>query len=160
MTVQIRQLRPSDYHPVISVVDSWWNGRHMAGLLPRLFFEHFTDTSFAAERDGELAGFLVGLLSQSRPGEAYIHFVGVHPAERGRGLGRQLYQRFFATAQARGAGLVRAVTSPVNQGSVGFHQQMGFGIEPGDREVDGVPVATGYDGVGQDRVRFIKHLPL
>ena len=47
--------------PVISVVDSWWNGRHMADMLPRLFFEHFTDTSFAAERDGELAGFLVGL---------------------------------------------------------------------------------------------------
>jgi GNAT superfamily N-acetyltransferase len=110
MTVQIRQIRPSDYHHVISVVDSWWDGRHMADMLPRLFFEHFTDTSFAAERDGELAGFLVGLLSQSRPGEAYIHFVGVHPAERGRGLGRQLYQHFFAAAQARGAGLVRAVS--------------------------------------------------
>lgn len=96
---------------MISVVDSWWNGRHMADMLPRLFFEHFTDTSFAAERDGELAGFLV-----------------------------------------------RAVTAPVNQGSVRFHQQLGFGIEPGDREVDGVPVATGYDGDGQDRVRFVKHL--
>ena len=129
MPVPIRPLRPSDYHPVISVVDSWWNG-------------------------------LVGLLSQSHPGEAYIHFVGIHPAERGRGLGRQLYQHFFAAAQARGAGLVRAVTAPVNQGSVRFHQQLGFGIEPGDREVDGVPVATGYDGDGQDRVRFIKHLTI
>jgi ribosomal protein S18 acetylase RimI-like enzyme len=158
MTIQIRQIRPSDYQPVISVIDSWWDGRHMADMLPRLFFEHFTGTSFAAERDGELAGFLVGLLSQSRPGEAYIHFVGVHPAERGRGLGRQLYQHFFAAAQARGAGLVRAVTAPVNQGSVRFHQQMGFGIEPGNGEVGGVQVATGYDGDGQDRVRFIKHL--
>jgi ribosomal protein S18 acetylase RimI-like enzyme len=158
VTIQIRQIRPSDYQPVISVIDSWWDGRHMADMLPRLFFEHFTGTSFAAERDGELAGFLIGLLSQSRPGEAYIHFVGVHPAERGRGLGRQLYQHFFAAAQARGAGLVRAVTAPVNQGSVRFHQQMGFGIEPGNGEVGGVPVATGYDGDGQDRVRFIKHL--
>jgi ribosomal protein S18 acetylase RimI-like enzyme len=158
MAIQIRQIRPSDYQPVISVIDSWWDGRHMADMLPRLFFEHFTGTSFAAERDGELAGFLVGLLSQSRPGEAYIHFVGVHPAERGYGLGRQLYQHFFAAAQARGAGLVRAVTAPVNQGSVRFHQQMGFGIEPGNGEVGGVQVATGYDGDGQDRVRFIKHL--
>ena len=158
MTVQIRQIRLSDYQSVISVVDIWWNGRHVAGMLPRLFFEHFADTSFAAERDGELVGFLVGFLSQSRPGEAYIHFVGVHPAERGRGLGRQLYQHFFDAARTRGAGLVRAVTSPVNHGSVRFHQRMGFGIEPGDREVDGVPVATGYDGDGRDRVRFIKHL--
>jgi len=158
MTVHIRQIRPSDYQPVISVIDGWWSGRQMADMLPRLFFEHFTDTSFAAERDGELVGFLVGLLSQSRPGEAYIHFVGVHPAERGRGLGRRLYQHFFTAAQARGADLVRAVTAPVNRGSVRFHQRMGFGIEPGDTQVDGVPVATGYDGGGQDRVRFIKHL--
>ena len=90
MTTLIRQIRPSDYQPVISVIDDWWNGRHMADMLPRLFFEHFTDTSFAAERDGALIGFLVGLLSQSRPGEAYIHFVGVHPAERGGGLGRHI----------------------------------------------------------------------
>jgi GNAT superfamily N-acetyltransferase len=86
MTVKVRPIRPSDYRPVISVIDDWWNGRRMADKLPRLFFEHFTDTCFAAERDGELVGFT----SQSRPGEACIHFVGVHPDERGRGLGRRL----------------------------------------------------------------------
>jgi hypothetical protein len=35
---------------------------------------------------------------------------------------------------------------------------MGFDIEPGDTQVDGVPVASGYGGDGQDRVRFVKHL--
>jgi hypothetical protein len=34
-------------------------------LLPRLFFQHFTDTSLVAERDGQMAGFLIGFLSQS-----------------------------------------------------------------------------------------------
>jgi hypothetical protein len=33
-------------------------------------FEHFPDTSFAAERDDRLAGFLAGFISQSHPGEA------------------------------------------------------------------------------------------
>ena len=56
----------------------------MVDMLPKLFFVHFRDTSFVAERDGELAGFLVGFLSQSEPEEAYVHFVGVSPAERGR----------------------------------------------------------------------------
>ncbi len=83
---------------MISVIDGWWNGRQMADMLPRLFFEQVTGTSFAAERDGELAGSL----SRSRPGEAYIYFIGVHPAERGRGLGRELYQYFFAAARERG----------------------------------------------------------
>jgi ribosomal protein S18 acetylase RimI-like enzyme len=155
---QIRPIRPDDYQPVMSVIDDWWNGRHMADKLPRLFFEHFTDTSFAAERHGELTGFLVGFISQSRAGEAYIHFVGVHPDERGRGLGRQLYEHFFAAVRARGGLRVRSVTAPVNQGSIRFHRQLGFDIEPGDTEINGVPVTSGYDGDGHDRVRFVKNL--
>jgi predicted GNAT superfamily acetyltransferase len=158
MTADIRQICPSDYWPVISVIDDWWGGRRMADKLPRLFFEHFSDTSFAAERDGELAGFLVGFVSQARQGEAYIHFVGVRPDERGGGLGRQLYERFFVAVRARGCGLVRSVTSPVNRGSVRFHRQLGFGIEPGDKEVDGIAVTSGYDGASHDRVRFVKRL--
>ena len=156
---RIRPLRPSDHAPVIAVIDEWWGGRPMAGMLPRLFFDHFTDTSFAADRDGALAGFLVGFVSQSQPGDAYIHFVGVHPGERGHGLGRRLYGTFFDAVQARGCRRVRAITSPVNTGSVAFHRRMGFRLEPGDAQVDGIPVATGYDGPGQDRVRFVKDLP-
>ena len=101
MTFQIRQLSTADYPFVISVIERRWDGRPMADKLPRLFFEHFTDTSFAAERDGRLAGFLAGFISQSRPGEAYIHFVGVDPAQRGNGLSRLLYEAFFQAAGAR-----------------------------------------------------------
>ena len=69
---RIRPLRSSDFAPVIAVIDEWWGGRPMARMLPRLFFDHFTNTSFAADRDGALAGFLVGFVSQSQPGDAYI----------------------------------------------------------------------------------------
>jgi GNAT superfamily N-acetyltransferase len=82
----------------------------------------------------------------------------VDPAERGGGLGRLLYEAFFRAAEARGCSLVRAVTSPVNRGSVAFHQRMGFLLEPGDAEVDGIPVSSGYDGPGGDRVRFLRVL--
>jgi predicted GNAT superfamily acetyltransferase len=156
---RIRPLRPSDFAPVIAVIDEWWGGRTMAPMLPRLFFDHFTDTSFAADRDGALAGFLVGFVSQSQPGTAYIHFVGVDPGERGHGVGRRLYGTFFDAVRARGCTRVRAVTSPVNTGSVAFHRQMGFRLEPGDVQVHGNPVTAGYDGPGQDRVRFVRDLP-
>ena len=158
MTFQVRQLSTADYPLVISVIDQWWGGRQMANMLPRLFFEHFSDTSFAVERDSQLVGFLTGFISQSRPGEAYIHFVGVDPAERGGGLGRLLYEAFFRAAEARDCILVRAVTSPVNRGSVAFHQRMGFQLEPGDTEIDGIPVSSAYDGPGSDRVRFVRIL--
>ena len=156
---RIRPLRPSDFAPVIAVIDEWWGGRTMAPMLPRLFFDHFTDTSFAADRDGALAGFLVAFVSQSQPGTAYIHFVGVDPGERGHGVGRRLYGTFFDAVRARGCTRVRAVTSPVNTGSVAFHRRMGFRLEPGDVQVHGNPVTAGYDGPGQDRVRFVRDLP-
>ena len=115
MTLQIRQLSTADYPFVISVIDQWWGGRQMADKLPRLFFEHFTDTSFAAERDGKLAGFLAGFISQSRPGEAYIHFVGVDPAARGSGVGR--LHRWCAPAgpclSSSGFGACARVPGPV-----------------------------------------------
>ena len=94
--VKIRHAEPSDYGRVIGVVNTWWSGRQMAPMLPKLFFLHFESTSFVAEdEDGALAGFLVGFLSQTHDDEAYVHFVGVDPRRRGSGLGRELYEHFF-----------------------------------------------------------------
>ncbi len=106
----IRNAEPSDYARVIGVIDEWWGGRPMAAMLPKLFFVHFRDTSFVAEDDDGLAGFLCGFRSQTFQDEAYVHFVGVDPGRRGGGLGRELYERFFDAIAPRGT--VRAVTSP------------------------------------------------
>lgn len=150
VSVAIRHAQPSDYGRVIGRLNAWWGGRDMAPMLPKLFFLHFEGTSFVAERDdGQLTGFLVGFVSQTKPEEAYIHFVGVAPEERGSGLGRELYERFFETVRQHGCAVVRCVTSPANEDSVAFHTAMGF-------EVD--RVAKDYDGPGEDRVLFLKRL--
>ena len=128
----IRNAERSDYDRISPLVDDWWGGRQMRALLPRLFFEHFRETSFVAEEDGVLVGFLNGFLSQSFPDEAYIHFVGVRPDRRGSGLASELYERFFAVARAHGRSVVRCVTSPANEGSVAFHRALGFEVERGD----------------------------
>ena len=74
----------------------------MAPILPKLFFIHFEGTSFVAEDpEGDLLGFVCGFLSQTSADEAYIHFVGVTP-DRGDGLGRALYERFFEEARTNG----------------------------------------------------------
>jgi ribosomal protein S18 acetylase RimI-like enzyme len=122
----------------------------MAPVLPKLFFIHFDGTSFVAEdSSGELLGFLCGFLSQTEDDEAYIHFVGVSPEERGDGLGRALYERFFDEARSQGRNVVRCVTSPVNQRSVAFHQALGFEVER---------TVPDYDGPGEDRVLLVKRL--
>ena len=150
MAVTIRHAQPSDYGRVIGRVNAWWGGREMAPMLPQLFFLHFEGTSFVADReDGQLAGFLIGFFSQTDPSEAYIHFVGVAPEQRGEGLGRELYERFFDAVRVDGRAVVRCVTSPQNGGSVAFHEALGFEVER---------VAHDYDGPGEDRVLFVKRL--
>jgi ribosomal protein S18 acetylase RimI-like enzyme len=104
-------------------------------MLPKLFFVHFRDTSFVAEDDEGLAGFLCGFRSQTYDDEAYIHFVGVDPDRRASGLGRALYERFFEAIEPRS--VVRAVTSPVNERSVAFHRALGFEVERVDEDYDG-----------------------
>jgi GNAT superfamily N-acetyltransferase len=74
----------------------------MADMLPKLFFQHFQDTSFVVEHDDQIVAFLVGFVSQTYPEQAYIHFVGVHPEYRKNGLAKQLYERFFETVKAKG----------------------------------------------------------
>ena len=144
----LRTATPADYDAIAAVVDDWW-GRPVRRLLPRLFLDHFHATSTIAEAGDDLAGFLVGFLSPSLPGEAYIHFVGVHPGHRRGGLARVLYERFFDLAAADGRTVVRAVTAVTNERSIAFHAALGFSVS------DPVP---GYDGPGDVKVRFERFL--
>ncbi|MCF6409821.1 GNAT family N-acetyltransferase [Pseudalkalibacillus salsuginis] len=156
--MEIRQMKKTDYEIVSPLLDEWWGGRQMSGMVPKLFFNHFNNTSFIAEQDGKIVGFLIGFLSQSSPEEAYIHFVGVDPDYRKYAIGRTLYHRFFEVVKEHGRNTIRAITSPVNKGSIAYHTKMGFEIEKGDTEVDGVSVFADYDGAGNDRVLFVKRL--
>ncbi len=154
MPVTIRSARREDHARIVAVVDDWWGGRRMAALLPSLFLEHFAGTSLVAEDErGELAGFLVGFDSPDHPGEAYVHFLGVRPDQRGSGLGRELHDRFARAAAERGVRTVRCVTSTVNTASVAFHTSIGFEVEGVDEPlvVDGVDDVAGH-------VRMVRRL--
>lgn len=145
---------PQDWDRVMAVMPAWWGGRDPRGMLPKIFFEHFRHTSLIAEHEDRVLGFLAGFFCQDHTGEAYIHFVGVDSGWRRAGLARDLYRRFIALARADGCTAVRAVTAPVNRGSVAFHTALGFSILPGDAEVDGLPVTTDHGPHGDHLVRF------
>ena len=153
MTATLRQARLEDHPRIIAVVDDWWGGRRMAALLPSLFLEHFSGTSLVAEDGGELVGFLVGFDSPDHPGEAYVHFIGVDPSQRGSGLGRTLHDAFADAARERGITRVRCVTSTQNTASVAFHTSIGFEVEGVDEPV----VVEGVDDVA-GHVRMVRRL--
>jgi len=157
-SVLIRHPKQEDYYEVITSVNDWWGGRSMADMLPKLFFVHFSDTSFIAEKGNEIVGFLIGFLSQTFPDEAYVHFLGVHPNFRKQGIARKLYECFFEAVRQRDRNIVRLVTASVNKESIAFHTHIGFQIEPQETQIDGMPVYPSYDGPGNDRVLFVKRL--
>jgi len=158
MNLRIRNGSPGDHSRVLAVMPEWWGGRDLSSGLLKLFFIHFHDTIFIAERNSELAGFLVGFLSQSNSIEAYVHLLGVHPDLRKQGIARTLYECFFDLCRKRGRSLIRACTSPVNVVSIEFHRKMGFQIEPGEKEIEGVPVTLDYLRENEPKVLFAKSI--
>lgn len=147
-----------DYPAVAEAIQTWWTQpgfdtpalrRERAVLVPRLWLQHFSSTSFLVERDRRLAGFLIAFFSQDRREDGYIHFVGVSPEARQRGLGRGLYERFFALCRAAGRTRVSCLTSPSNTLSIAFHRAMGFSVSSPKPD---------YDGHAMDRVAFVRTL--
>lgn len=159
----LRFRRPveTDHAPIVRLVDEWWGGRHLRQLLPRLWFQHFTGSSWIAEtEDGKLAGFLVGFVSPDHPDQAYIHMVATNPNLRRRRIGAALYERFFEDARARGAHRVTAITWPGNRASVEFHQALGFRAvdDPGAQNIYGMRAFPDYEYDGEDRCVFVREL--
>jgi ribosomal protein S18 acetylase RimI-like enzyme len=93
-----RPARPEDYDAIAAVVDVWW-GRPVLGSLPRPFLDHFHRSSLVIDGPGGMTAFLIGILSPSWPDRACIHFAGVAPEARNRGLARGLYEEFFVLAR-------------------------------------------------------------
>jgi GNAT superfamily N-acetyltransferase len=156
--ISIRKAKPSDHASVITALQNWWGGRDLTAMLPKLFLNHFNDTSFVIEKKGQMIGFLIGFMSPALQNEAYVHFMGIHPDFRKKGLGKTVYEHFFEICRKQNRTVVRACTSPVNKGSVAFHQKIGFRVEPGDNEIGGIPVTRHYNRPGDHKVMFTKLL--
>ncbi|MEU7191830.1 GNAT family N-acetyltransferase [Streptomyces sp. NPDC045470] len=152
----VRRARTTDHTTLVECVQRWWGdsrtpeqARELSLLLPRLFLQHFADTSLVLEDVRGIRAFLVGFHSADHADQAYIHFVGVDPELRQQGVARRLYTTFFERAAAAGRTEVRAITSPHNTGSIAFHRALGF--------TPSAPIAD-YDGPALDRVTFRRAL--
>ena len=146
----------------MAVVDDWWGGRRVHALLPQLWFEHFTGTSWVAESgDGRLAGFLVGFISPDDPETAYIHMVGTNPNRRRAGLGRAAVRAVLRGRGARAApDAWPRSRGPATGSRSRSTRAMGFRPDdgPGTQRLYGTPAWADFDGDGEDRVRFSREL--
>lgn len=145
--MQIRPLTKNDFDYIVTVLDRWWGGPSGAMAHPIFFYELGEHAVVAVEGD-EVVGFLLGFHTPQPPKTAYIHLVGIHPDFRLRGVGKMLYSNFIERSRAAGATRLKAITSPGNDGSVRFHERLGFEVKE----------EPNYAGEGRARVVFTKAL--
>ncbi len=163
--LRLRRPVEADYPGIAARVDDWWDGKVLHGLLPRLWFRHFGETSWIAEIVGDdttadVAGFLVGFVSPGHPGRGVIQAVGVHPSHRRAGIGRTLVEAFVDDARRAGAGAVETLLWPGNRRALPFLAALGFRLDPDAdfRPIYGLPAGEGYDFGTDDRARFIREV--
>lgn len=145
--MRIRGITKADYDYIISVLDQWWGGPAGRRADPMFFYE-FGEHALVAEREGQVIGFLLGVMVAAPAATGYVHLVGIHPDHRRRGVGKRLYEQF--TKRCRGAGMKRlkSLAAAGHEGPVRFHESMGFG----STEV------ANYAGPGRSRIVFVKEL--
>jgi ribosomal protein S18 acetylase RimI-like enzyme len=143
----IRGITKKDYDYIVAVLDRWWGGPSGERAHP-IFFYELGEQALIAEDQGEVVGFLLGFLAPTVPPTAYVHLVGIHPEHRRRGVGKELYEQFTSRARAAGAQRIKAITTVGNEGSVRFHEALGFTVT---EDAD-------YAGPRRSRVVFTKDL--
>jgi ribosomal protein S18 acetylase RimI-like enzyme len=145
--MKTRGIRKDDYDYIVSVLDRWWGGPSGERAHPVYFYELGQD-ALIVEEDEQVMGFLLGFVTQSAPPVGYVHLVGINPDFRRRGVGQMLYGRFAERCREAGAVRLKAITTVGNEGSIRFHEALGF-----ERRTE-----PDYAGPGRARVVFTKDL--
>jgi GNAT superfamily N-acetyltransferase len=155
--ITFRRPTELDHDTVVEQIDDWAAGRRARHLAPRLWFRHFTGTSWAAtdEQDRPI-GIAVAFVSPDEPSTAVLHLIGVDPASRRRGVGSELVARVAGDAAARGARRLRTTAWPDDRLTIAFLEAVGFRfVEPPDgQRLFGTPAVADFDEPGDDRAEL------
>jgi GNAT superfamily N-acetyltransferase len=146
--VQTRTLTKADFDRIVEVFDAWWGGPS-SGFSPHpIFFYELGEHALVVDEAGELAGFLFGFIAERPERTGYVQLVGIAPEQRRKGVGRILYEKFTQTCRDAGCVRMKAITTPANEGSLRFHEALGWTAETVDD----------YAGPDRRRIVFTKAL--
>ncbi len=147
--ITTRQLTKADYDYIVRIIDKWWGGPTSALAHPVYFYE-LGEHAMVAECDDRLVGFLFGFINRNSHNgpTGYVHLVGIDPDFRRRHVGTLLYQGFESACTEAGCRSLKAITTLGNDGSIRFHEALGWLAKPVDD----------YAGPRRTRVVFTKIL--
>jgi GNAT superfamily N-acetyltransferase len=155
---RVERCTPNDFLAILTDLEDFWgDAADRARRVHHPIFVHeFGDTAWIVRDEGRIIAYLLGFWSQTEP-TGYIHLVAVRKSHQGESIGPLLYERFEAVARQHGCTKLKAITPPINTGSIAFHRHLGFRLL-GEPNEEGVPVVTDYFGPGIPRVVFEKKL--
>lgn len=156
--MKIQQMELTDFFEIKQHLPEFWGERYkiLEPLHHPMLFYEFGKTAYVVKSEGTVVAYLFGMLPHASD-TAYVHVLAVKPAHRKNAYARALYQHFMDYAKSQGYKTVKAITRPVNAGSIAFHRAIGMALQ-GEANRDGIPVVKDYSGPGEDRVVFLKSL--
>jgi predicted GNAT superfamily acetyltransferase len=147
--MKILPIRKTDFDAVLALNEASVPHVNLIGREQLQWFADHASFLRVAEKDGRLAGFLIGL----RPGTeyaspnyrwfcehyddfAYIDRVAVAQWARRQGIAEALYAAFGESSSGAPVMTCEVNIRPSNEGSMIFHQRLGF-RQVGSQETDG-----------------------
>lgn len=147
--MRVEPASKADFDAVVASLPAFWGERDLRAVHHPFMWHEFGDSALVCrDDDGSVAGYLFGFISQTEP-VGYVHLIATRLSQRRRGVARLLFERFEQLASERGAVALKAITTPANTGSIGFHRSMGMSVS---EEPD-------YAGPGNTRIVFRLELP-
>lgn len=138
-------MRPSDLDGVMAIEEVSFPTPWSREMFLEDFPRDFSDTLVAAGAGDEVFGYAV---CWTLAGESHLLNIAVHPARRGRGIGRALLSECIRRAAGAGASRVFLEVRAGNEAAQRLYRSMGFEFR-GTRK--GYYTDTGEDAVIFDR---------
>lgn len=147
--MEILNCSKQDYEEIADCLQEFWGERvdQVKHLYHPIWHHEFGNTAYVMKEQGKVIAHLFGFFSQTAP-RGYVHLVAVHRSHQGRGLARMLYAHFEIICRNQGLKEIKAITPPVNEGSIQFHRSIGMKDT----------LVQDYFGPGVPRVVFTKKL--
>lgn len=92
---------PSVLKEILEDLPSFWGERDMRAQHHPVWLRQFASDAVIVREDGVLLGYLLGTVTAHEL--AYVQLIATRTDQRGRGLGRLLYDTFLRDARRRGA---------------------------------------------------------
>ncbi|MDI6644831.1 MAG: GNAT family N-acetyltransferase [Methanobacteriaceae archaeon] len=164
MDYNIRNVKEKDFTDIAKLARECKPMSTERNSIYHIFTKFFQETSLILEKqeDGSICGFLLGLISQNNPNEAYIHLFCLKKELRGQGLAKRIIDKYKKIVKSRGCKKISLITKPINKKAIKFYTTLGFQLVTENDEkmviINNVSAVKDYNGAGEHMVLFEYYL--